>query len=764
MLRLYIAEKPSLARAIADALGNGKKKNGCIEIDGGEDVVTWCFGHILEQYDPDEYDAKYKHWVMDDLPIVPETWKLKVKKDATSQYKIIKELVARADEIVNAGDPDREGQLLVDEVLLYIGNKKPVRRILLNALDKKSVREALGDLRDNRDFIGLRDSALARSQADWLVGMNLTRAYTIKSREAGYDNVVHVGRVQTPTLALVVRREEEIKNFKPTTHYALQVFWMHENGSIRSMWRFKEGMDGLDAEKRLLSKDVAERLLQKLQSSDARIASVEQKEKKEEPRLPYSLSSLQVDAGRKYGLSPQQVLNVMQGLYEKGLTTYPRSDCEYLPTNQQEDVTHILQNLSGMSDVVSEEHIDALAGHADETRVSRAWNDEKISAHHALIPTTEAADLTQLTDDEQKLYLLVAKAYIAQFFPAHIYQTTKLTITCADEEFVATGKTILKQGWKEVYQKDMTVPDDQPEEEEQVLPVVVEGDIVTYAHGSAKEKVTKPPKRFTESTLLQAMKEIYKYVRDKDLSRTLKDCKGIGTEATRAGIIEGLKAAKTVKLEKKNLVPTDLGHMVINILPEDITYPDITALWEADLDRIASGDTPIQSFSSKQHQLLNTMLAEAKRVTIAENKEVPHCPECGKVMRLRKGKSGTFWGCSGYPDCKTTAPDKDGKPNFSANTEKRRTAICPACGKNLRQIKGKFGTFWSCEDREHCNMTFPDHENNPVIVKCPECEKGYLRRAESKKKKGAFYWYCSERCGANLIWDKNGQPDIHDGR
>ena len=417
-----------------------------------------------------------------------------------------------------------------------------------------------------------------------------------------------------------------------------------------------------------------------------------------------------------------------------------------------------------MSDVVSEEHIDALAGHADETRVSRAWNDEKISAHHALIPTTEAADLTQLTDDEQKLYLLVAKAYIAQFFPAHIYQTTKLTITCADEEFVATGKTILKQGWKEVYQKDMTVPDDQPEEEEQVLPVVVEGDIVTYAHGSAKEKVTKPPKRFTESTLLQAMKEIYKYVRDKDLSRTLKDCKGIGTEATRAGIIEGLKAAKTVKLEKKNLVPTDLGHMVINILPEDITYPDITALWEADLDRIASGDTPIQSFSSKQRQLLNTMLAEAKRVTIAENKEVPHCPECGKVMRLRKGKSGTFWGCSGYPDCKTTAPDKDGKPNFSANTEKRRTAICPACGKNLRQIKGKFGTFWSCEDREHCNMTFPDHENNPVIVKCPECEKGYLRRAESKKKKGAFYWYCSERCGANLIWDKNGQPDIHDGR
>ena len=460
-MRLFIAEKPSLGRAIAENLGKGTSKDGCIEINNGQDIVTWCFGHVLEQYDPGEYDERYKKWAMDDLPIVPDEWKLKVKKDAAKQFKIIKELAKKADYIINAGDPDREGQLLIDEVLLHIGNKKPVKRILLNALDQKSVVQALGDLRDNKDYTGLRDSALARSQADWLVGMNLSRAYTIKSRDAGYDSVVHVGRVQTPTLALVVRREEEIRQFRPTTHYVLQVTWQHENGSIPTAWKCKPDMEGLDSENRLLSKEIAEGLLSKIESAanhgdGAQIIAVEQKKKQEGQRLPYSLSTLQVEAGRRFGLSPQQVLDAMQSLYEMKLTTYPRSDCEYLPTNQLSDAAAVIRNIEG----ISEEHLNEFAARADVKIVSRAWNDAKISAHHALIPTTVPADLTKLSDEQKKLYLLVVKAYLAQFYPIHTYQATKVIISCADEEFVGNGKTILTMGWKEIYQKDKKDPDE----------------------------------------------------------------------------------------------------------------------------------------------------------------------------------------------------------------------------------------------------------------------------------------------------------------
>ena len=497
--------------------------------------MTWCFGHILSQYEPENYDASYKKWNWEQLPIVPSEWKLYVQSDAKKQFGIIKDLVKKADTIVNAGDPDREGQLLIDEVLEYLGNKKPVQRILLNALDAKSVKHALGDLRDNRDFVGLRDSARARSQADWLVGMNLSRAYSLKSRSAGYG-VIHVGRVQTPTLALVVRREEEIQHFKPTTHYVVNVIWKHANGLIPTTWKMPEGLDGLDEEGRLLKKDIADGLLTKIETianhgNGASITSVERKEKQENQRLPYSLSTLQVDAGRKYGYSPQQVLDTMQSLYEKKLTTYPRSDCEYLPTNQLSDATAILKNLTKITDA----DFQALLPKADTSIQSRCWNDKKISAHHALIPTTVAPSYDSLSEIEQRMYLLVAKAYLAQFFPVHKYLATKIIVSCGDDTFSATGKTVTDMGWKTIYQKDHSEKED---EDNASLPNVEDGDSVTYQDGKVLEKVTTPPKRFTEASLLQAMKEIAKYAKDKELAAKLKSCKGIGTEATRASIIE----------------------------------------------------------------------------------------------------------------------------------------------------------------------------------------------------------------------------------
>lgn len=762
-MRLFIAEKPSLGRAIAENLGQGTNKDGYIECNGGADIVTWCFGHILRLYRPDEYGENYKSWSMKDLPILPNPWKKAVSNDAKKQFKIIKELIGKAEYIVNAGDPDREGQLLIDEVLEYCHNKKPVKRILLNALDNKSVLSALETIRGNEEFAGLFDSALARSYADWLVGMNLSRAYTLRNRSAGYNFVVHVGRVQTPTLALVVRREKEIEKFKPTTHYVVHVTWKHDAGLIPTTWKMPEDMEGLDGEGRLLDQTIAEGILSKMQlianqGDGAVVQSVEEKTKQEGQRLPYSLSSLQVEAGKKYGYSPQQVLDTMQSLYEKKWTTYPRSDCNYLPTNQLEDCEKILANLRETGDAPFTKSVQG----ADLETVSRAWNDNKITAHHALIPTGVKADMNAMTEIEKNLYLMVAKAYLAQFYPIHTYHAKRVVIACGDEEFVGTGKTILQMGWKGLYQKDSS---DQSAEEENeanentVLPELDEGSLVAFEAGSVKEKTTKPPARFTEATLLQAMKDIYKYVKYKELAAQLKECKGLGTEATRADIIEKLKKAQFIETKKKKLVPTESGCKTIAMLPDTLTYPDTTALWEAALDKMVLGEVQFDAFLSGQVDSLKSMIQDAQNKPVEQNKDLPVCPTCGKVMMRRKGKYGFFWGCSGYPDCETRARDVDGKPDFTPRAQ-ASTAKCPVCGKNLRQIQGKFGTFWSCEDRDKCKAHFPDHENKPVIVRCPSCEKGFLNRAESKKKKGSYYWYCTDHCGGNLIWDNDGLPDL----
>lgn len=657
-MRLFIAEKPSLGKAIASGLGGGMPGDGCIVC--GSDVVTWCFGHILEQAAPEEYDEKYKTWRMADLPILPSVWKLNVTKSCAKQFSSIKKLVKEADEIVNGGDPDREGQLLVDEVLEYIGNKKPVKRILLNALDEKSVREALADLRDNSDFLGLKNSALARSRADWIIGLNLTRAYTIRMRTAGYQGAASVGRVQTPTMALVVRREEAIKNFHPVTHYALQVEWKHEHGMISSVWHPREDMQGLDEENRLLDRNAADALLSRLQTNAsvaARIIKLEQQEKKEQPRLPYSLSSLQIEAGRKYGLSPQEVLDTMQSLYEKKLTTYPRSDCDYLPENQLADVAVILGNLKGLSGEIS-----AMVNGADPSLRSKAWNDKKISAHHAIIPTRVKVDLDALSEMEAKLYLMVTMAYLAQFYPAYVYLAAKVEMEWKGEHFVAKGKTVKTMGWRSLYKTD-TMTDEKGEDDDQQksLPAMREGDNAYFIDGNVAERETKPPSRFTPATLLAAMKNIHKHVKDKSLQVALQESQGIGTEATRAGIIETLQTRGFLIIEKKHLVPCEKAYQLCSVLPDEILYPDTTALWEQQLDEIKEGKLSVGDFFSKQEETLRKLLRQAQEAKIAEAKDIVKCPNCGKPMTRRKGPNGIFWGCSGYPECKTTMEDNKGK-------------------------------------------------------------------------------------------------------
>ena len=661
MSRLFIAEKPSMGRAIAqglEALGNkSRSADGCIHV--GSDTVTWLFGHILEQYSPDEYDEKYKRWHIEDLPIVPSVWKLKVKPDAKKQYKIVSALAKEADEIVHAGDPDREGQLLVDELLAHIGvlKTKPVKRILLNALDVKSVQEALRHIRPNDEFVGLRNSALARSRADWLIGMNLSRIYTILARSAGYDSVVNVGRVKTPTMGLVVRREIEIRTFKPVTFFTPQVEFRHANGSFRAKWKAQE-QDDVDEEGRILKKDLAEEILTASSVPPAKIESVEQKKGTSPQRLPYSLSALQIDAGKIFGYSPQEVLDTQQALYEKKLTSYPRSDCDYLPENQFGDAAAILKNLAA-----ADSSLERFIEKADLSIKSRAWNDKKISAHHAIVPTTVETKLSDLSEKEKNLYMLIAKSYIAQFYPAQEFLSTKVELSAGGEMFTASGKVILQQGWKSLYQNDAKKDDVENEEEQQSLPDMQQGDSVEFAGGKIVEGVTKPPARFTPATLLKAMKEIHKYVHDKELAASLKECSGIGTEATRAGMIDELEKRGFIKKAGKNFVPTEIASSMCRILPESLIYPDLTARWEDALDKIGKKEMSLADFGAQQKRFLDELLAGAKEAKIPPPRNLPLCPACKKPLRRRKSKKGTwFWSCSGYPDCTKAFADERGKP------------------------------------------------------------------------------------------------------
>lgn len=666
-MRLFIAEKPSLALAIANGLGNKGKKDGYF--DCGNDIVTFCFGHIMQQCSPDEYDEKYKQWKMETLPILPEKWKLKVTPSCAKQFKIIKELVKKAEIIVNAGDPDREGQLLVDEVLNELGvlQTKPIKRILLNALDEKSVRAALNDIRENKDFSGLRNSALARSRADWLIGMNFTRAYSIKAREAGYQQNFTIGRVQTPTAALIIRREKEIKNFKPVTYYNLIVRWQSDTGTFDSTWQVPDDFLEADPDGRILKKEALTAVWEKIQSNNStgKIIQVEQKPGKTSQRLPYSLSSLQIEAGKIYGLSPQEVLDIQQSLYEKKLTTYPRSDCEYLPENQLSDIGSIMNNLKSISDEIYQ-----FVENADIKIRSRAWNDKKITAHHAIIPTTVKPDFSQLSSNEKKMYDLVARSYIAQFYPPKTYLTTTVTVDSAGELFKTTGTIIQEAGWTKLYHN---VENEKINESK--LPNLSQGKIVNAISSNIKEGVTKPPARFTPATLIKAMKEIYKYVKDDSLKASLKDCSGIGTEATRANIVELIQNRGYVKLESKNLVPTDLGLLLFEVVDENMLYPDITAVWERDLDAISRREMPIREFMEKQQGYINTLLANLQKTTIRQSASKVSCPECGKNMRRIKGKSGYFWACTGYPACKKTFNDKKGKPDTSSTRKYSKKTV-----------------------------------------------------------------------------------------
>ncbi|MCP4042561.1 MAG: DNA topoisomerase III [Gammaproteobacteria bacterium] len=660
MTRLFLCEKPSQGRDIARVLGASRRQDGCLTGDGV--TVTWCFGHMLEMVPPDAYDPALKRWSLEQLPIIPEQWKLEPRKEARKQLNVVKKLLKQASSVVVATDADREGETIAREVLDACRWKGPVTRLWLSALDEASIRKALKMILPGEKTEPLYFAGLGRARADWLVGMNLTRAYTVTGRHSGYDGVRSVGRVQTPTLKLVVDRDREIENFKPVPYFELFATFDVANGRFRAKWLPTEEL--ADGEGRCTNHQSALKVAQKIEGQTGRINKAETKRIKEPPPLPFDLSSLQQVASKRWGMGAQQVLDVAQALYETHkATSYPRTDCQYLPKDQFKEAPQVLGALR-QSDPALTELIDG----ADTHLRSRVWNDKKITAHHAIVPTAAAVNVARMSQAESRLYDLIRRRYLAQFYPEHQYDKTVIEVGIEQETFRASGRTPVGLGWKRLLSAE---PKDKKKEAETTLPAVRKDESAKATETSVESKQTKPPPRFTEGTLIQAMKSVGKSISDPALKKVLKETSGIGTEATRAGIIQTLfKRGFLDKEGRKNVISTPAGRDLIDTLPDPVKNPATTALWEQSLDDIAHGRAGLQEFVGRQAQWVRAMVDEAKqaapesRPTQRETNQqpAPPCPTCAKPMRRRKGRNGFFWGCSGYPECKTTLPDVRGKP------------------------------------------------------------------------------------------------------
>lgn len=698
-MRLFIAEKPSLARAIADGLGNGKKDNGCIRC--GSDTVTWCFGHLLEPCYPEDYQPEYASWRREHLPIIPQTWRSKAKPKTTAQLKIIGKLLKEAKLVVNAGDPDREGQLLVDEVLEHFFYKGPVSRVWLASLDDRSVKKALGSLSDNTKYAPIRDAARARQQADWLIGMNATRAMTIMGRETGRGGeVLSLGRVQTPTLALVVARDREIASFVPSDYFVLRACLAPVSGQEFSATFIPgETQAGLDGNGRLTDAAVANALAESAKGADGVVIESVRENKSKAAPLPHCLSSLQKEASAKCSMTAKQVLDTAQSLYEKKLTTYPRTDCRHLPEEQFDAAGPIL---AAIGKIPGMEH---MAGNADAKLKNGAWNTKKITAHHAIIPTGETPG--SLTSTERALYSLIVSAYCLQFYPAMRYEMQKITLAFpegGDTRWEARGRLILEAGWT-VIASDNDDSGEHDGEQEQALPPVEKGDGVHCRDVRTLKKTTSPPSRFTEGTLIDAMTNVHRFVSDAAAKSVLKENEGIGTEATRAGVIETLKQRQYLIADKKAIVSTKLGQDIIDLTPSTLKDPATTASWESRLGAIAHGKETLAGFMAEQVRILPDLLAP---ILGNGSQSARLCPDCGAAVYRRKGKKdGTwFWGCSGYPACKTTMPDNNGQPGKSRPASTLSHYLCKACNKPLIERQGAKGAFFGCSGYPGCKQTY----------------------------------------------------------
>ncbi|WP_430790800.1 DNA topoisomerase III [Virgibacillus flavescens] len=665
---VVLAEKPSVGRDIARVLNCTKKGNGFME--GSNYIVTWALGHLVTLADPEIYDDKYKTWKLDDLPMLPEHLKLVVMKKTGKQFNAVKTQLTRNDvkEIVIATDAGREGELVARWILEKARVKKPVKRLWISSVTDKAIRDGFNQLKPGDRYLTLYDAAVARSEADWYVGLNATRALTTK-----FNAQLSGGRVQTPTLAMIQARENEIKDFKPKKFYGIQAV---TDKGLKFTWADSKNNS------RIFDKDKADSILNELKNKPAAIVSVDKTQKKKHPAQLYDLTELQRDANRIFNFSGKQTLSVMQKLYEQHKAlTYPRTDSKVISS----DIVPTLK------DRVKACGVDQYARFASKIlkrdfKLSKAVVDNtKVSDHHAIIPTEEPVELADLNDKEQKIYDLVVKRFLAVLSDPHEYEQTSVEVKIGDQRFTAQGKRVTKQGWKEIYDKGF---DDT--EAVQTLPKLEKGDTFDSVKISQTNGETKPPERFTEGGLLQAMENPVRYMSsdEKHLAGSLTKTGGLGTVATRADIIEKLFNGQYMDRKGKHLFLTSKGKQLLDLVPEDLRSPALTAEWEQKLGLIAEGKLKRAAFITEMKGYTKEIVQEIKgkeETFKHDNMTGTKCPDCGKLMLEIDNKNGRMLVC------------QDRACGHKKNIAKRTNARCPNCHKRL-ELRGEGeGQMFTCK-------------------------------------------------------------------
>lgn len=669
MKSLVIAEKPSVARDIARVLKCSKKLNGAIE--GNRYIITWGLGHLVTLADPEDYNVKYKEWKMEHLPMMPNPFKLEVIGQTGKQFSAVKNQIHRKDveEIIIATDAGREGELVARLILEKAGSKKPIKRLWISSVTDKAISDGFAHLKNGHDYDSLYDAAMCRAEADWLVGINATRALTCK-----YNAQLSCGRVQTPTLAMIAKREAQIKEFKPVPFYGMTA----KTGGLTLTWQ-----DQKSKSYRSFDKERMEKLVSQLRGEEAVVTAIKKTPKKTPAPLLYDLTELQRDANKKYGFSAKETLNIMQRLYENHkVLTYPRTDSRYLSS----DIIPTLKDRLAACQTGPYRKMALMASKQTLPGKPVFVNDAKVSDHHAIIPTEQSAQLSHMTNEEWKIYDLVVRRFMAVFFPPFQYEQTQVTVEIAGEHFVASGKIIKSQGWKEVY-GDLQTAEDETENEEdrslkdQTLPEIKEGDRLPELYISMTEGKTKPPAPFNEATLLSAMENPIAFMEshDKKMAQTLGETGGLGTVATRADIIEKLFGSFLLEKRGKDIYLTSKAKQLLELVPEELKKPELTADWEMKLSRIAKGQMKKQTFMKEIEGYTQEILDEIKcgeGTFRHDNLTNTKCPRCGKRMLAVKGKNSEMLVC------------QDRECGYRETVAKTTNARCPVCHKKM-QLRGK---------------------------------------------------------------------------
>lgn len=658
---LVLAEKPSVGRELARVLGCGKSGNGYLE--GERYIVTWALGHLVTLADPDVYDKKYEKWDMQDLPMLPQNMKLVVIPESRRQFQAVSTLMKRGDvdELIIATDAGREGELVARWIMMKAGWKGKTRRLWISSQTDKAIQDGFRQLKPASDYDNLFRSAQARSEADWLVGLNVTRALTCK-----YNAQLSAGRVQTPTLALIVRREEEIRKFTPREFWGITA----KLSGFTATWR----ENGKNAQ--TFDKAHAEAVLKKLQGQQAVLTKVERQRKITPPPAAYDLTELQRDANKKYAYSAKETLSLMQSLYERHkLLTYPRTDSRYI----SQDVVPTLPERLRSCMVDEYKPLAQEIYRNKPLKTKYLVNDAKVTDHHAIIPTEEQAQLYDLSGPERNIYDLVVRRFLAVLMEPYEYEEVRLTMTIGGETFTAKGNRVLNQGWKAAYNRSFQLEEEDGDEQAQNLPALGQGQKLPVVSATLKPGKTSPPARYTEATLLSAMEHPAGQVTDKSLSRILEETSGLGTPATRADIIEKLFSTFYVERRGKELVPTSKGVQLIELAPEELRSAELTARWEDRLSDIAKGKAKDAEFVSEMRKYAAELVTEVKasdKTYRHDNQTRTPCPDCGKYLLRVKGKRGEMLVC----------PDRE--CGYRRSLSQTTNARCPNCHKKM-ELRGE---------------------------------------------------------------------------